>query len=179
MERKAQHAAAECAYSALQHTFTAYGAELEKVEVFKYLGRLLAYADNDTRAVWVNLKKAHSIWARLSCTIRAENAPPRVCSVFYKATLQLILLFGSKTWNLSQKSLKCLEGFHLRAAWRMAGKQPMKHRDGSWKYPNSKAVLDNVGLKTIAYYIGVRRQHIASYIVKKPIFQTCLNGVKR
>jgi hypothetical protein len=27
--------------------FTAYGAELERVEVFTYLGRLLAYDDND------------------------------------------------------------------------------------------------------------------------------------
>jgi len=47
----------------------------------------------------------------------------------------------------------------------MAGKRPLKLPDGTWKYPNSAAVLDKVGLKTIAHYIGVRRQHIASYIV--------------
>jgi hypothetical protein len=38
--------------------FTAYGDKLERVEVFKYLGRLLAYDDNDTQAVRNNLKKA-------------------------------------------------------------------------------------------------------------------------
>ena len=32
---------------ALQVQFTAYGEPLEKVEVFKYLGRLLAFDDND------------------------------------------------------------------------------------------------------------------------------------
>ena len=59
-------------------------------------------------------------------------------------------------------------GVYLRAAWRMAGKRPMKLWDGTWKYPTSVAVLDGVGLKTIAHYIGMQRQHITSYIVDKP-----------
>jgi hypothetical protein len=46
-------------------------------------------------------------------------------------------------------------------------------------YPNSAAVLDEVGLKTIAHYIGMRRQHIASYIFDKPIFQACVDGLRR
>jgi len=61
----------------------------------------------------------------------------------------------------------------------MAGKRSLKLRDGMWTYPNSAEVLDEVGLKTIAHYIGVRRQHIASYIVDKPIFQSCVDGVRR
>ncbi len=77
------------------------------------------------------------------------------------------------------QSLKCLEGFLKRAAWRMAGKRPTKLPDGTWAYPNSAAALDEVRLKTIAHYIGMRRQHIASYIVDKPIFQTCMDGVRR
>jgi hypothetical protein len=171
--RKVQYAAAKRAHKALQQTFTVYGAELERVEVFKYLGRLLAYNNNDARAVRGNLKKARGIWARLSRTIRAENASSRACGIFYKATVQSILLFGSKTWNLAPQSIKCLEGFHKRAAWHMAGKRPKKLPDGTWTYPNSAAVLDEVRLKTIAHYIRVRRQHTASYIVDKPIFQTC------
>jgi hypothetical protein len=177
--RKAQHAAAERKHLALRQTFTVFGKELERVEVFKYLGRLLAYHDNDTQAVRGNLKKACSIWARLSRTIRAENASLRVCGVFYKTTLQSILLFGSETWDLAPKSLKSLEGIHLWAAWCMAGKRPMKLWDGTWKYPNSTTALDGVGLKTIARYTGVQRQHIANYIVDKPIFWTCLNGTRR
>jgi hypothetical protein len=111
---------------ALSQTFTVYGKELERVEVFKYLGGLSAYDDNDTQAVRNNLKKARGIWARLSRTIRAENASHHVCGIFYKATVQSILLFGSKTWNLSPVSLKSLEGFYIWAAWRMAGKRPQK-----------------------------------------------------
>jgi hypothetical protein len=61
----------------------------------------------------------------------------------------------------------------------MAGKRPTKLPDGRWTYLNSAAVHDKVGLKTIAHYIGMRRQHIASYIVNKPIFQTCMDEVRR
>jgi hypothetical protein len=61
----------------------------------------------------------------------------------------------------------------------MAGKRPRKLLDGTWAYPNSAAVLDEVGLKPIAHYISVQRQHIANYIVNKPIFQTCVEGVRR
>ncbi len=176
--RKIQHAAAECAHLSLQHTFTAYGEELERVEVFKYLGRLLTYDNNDAQAVWGNLKMVR-VWARLSRTIRAENASPRACGIFYKATVQSILLFGIKTWNLSPSSLKLLEGFHIRAAWRMTGKRPVKLRDGTWMYPNLAQVLEDAGLKTVAHYIAVWRQHIANYIVNKPIFMTCVEGGRR
>ncbi len=61
----------------------------------------------------------------------------------------------------------------------MAGKRPLKLPDGTWTYPNSAAVLDMVGLKTIAHYIGMQSQHIAGYIVDKPIFQSCVDGVRR
>ncbi len=106
---------------------------VERVEMFKYLGSLLAYDDNDAQAVGGNLKKAQGVWARLSRTIRAENASPRACGTFYKATMQSILLFGSKTWNFLLQSLKCLEGFHIWAAWHMAGKRPLKLPDGTWE----------------------------------------------
>jgi hypothetical protein len=148
--RKIQHAAAKCTHLSLQHMFTVYGEGLERVEVFKYLGRLLAYNNNDAQAVRGNLKKARGIWARLSCTIRAENASPCACGMFYKATVQSILLFGSETWNLSLSSLKLLKGFHIRAAWRMTGKRPVKLWDSMWTYPNLAQVLEDAGLKTVA-----------------------------
>ncbi|EJK70137.1 hypothetical protein THAOC_08530 [Thalassiosira oceanica] len=41
--------------------FTAYGETLERVEAFKYLGRLMAMDDNDMHAVRHNLKKARGV----------------------------------------------------------------------------------------------------------------------
>jgi hypothetical protein len=61
----------------------------------------------------------------------------------------------------------------------MAGKRPTKLQEGMWTYPNLAAVPDKVGLKTIAHNIGVQRQQIASYIDNEPIFQSCVDGVRR
>ncbi len=102
--RKKQHEAAEAAW--VTQIITAYGEYLERVEAFKYLGRLLAYDDNDSQAMRLNLKKARKSWAQVSRVLRAVNASPKVCGVFYKATVQAVLLFGSETWKLSPLSLK-------------------------------------------------------------------------
>ena len=94
---------------ALDAKFYAYGEELERVEVFKYLGRLIASDDDDTQAVRGNLAKARRVWARISRVLRAENASARVCGMFYKATMQSVLLFGSETWVLSPTTLQLME----------------------------------------------------------------------
>jgi hypothetical protein len=80
-DKKVQHVAAEIARVALEQSFTAYGDKLDRVEVFKYLGRLLSYDDNNTQAMRGNLKKARKSWGQVSCVFRAENALPKVCGV--------------------------------------------------------------------------------------------------
>jgi hypothetical protein len=174
-----QHEAAETTRVALVQLFTVYGDKLERVEVFKYLGRLLAYNDNDTQAMQANLRKARKSWGQVSCALRAENASPKVCGVFYKATVQAVLLFGSETWKLSPLSLKSLEGFHIWAAHRMVGKMPPRNPDGTWTYPSLKDVLKAVGLWTIDHYIGVCWETIARFIVDQPLFALCWDGEKK
>lgn len=56
-ERKQQHEAAVRSQESLGCSFTAYGEELERVEVFKYLGWLIANDDADTQAMQSNLRK--------------------------------------------------------------------------------------------------------------------------
>jgi len=107
---------------ALRQQFTVHGDVLERVEVFRYLGRLLSQDDDDIQAVRSQLCKARGTWARIGQVLRRENAPPRVSAKFYKAIVQSVLLYGSETWVLSSAVLARLEGFHLRAAYRMAKK---------------------------------------------------------
>ena len=91
--------------------------------------------------------------------------------------MQAVLLFGSEAWNLTPLAMKRLEGFHLRAAWRMVREnKPRKEPDETWMYPLSEDVLKEVGLFTIAHYVEVRRQTIASFIVNRPIFGYCERG---
>ena len=126
-----QHQATACSRDVLQQTFISNGEDMEKVEVFKYLGRMLAYDNNDTQAMQANLKKVWRCWSWILQVLRAENAAPQVCSVFYKATVMAVLLYGSKTWNLAPSTLKNLKGFHIQAARHMAGKRPWKSPDRS------------------------------------------------
>jgi hypothetical protein len=111
--------------------------------------------------------------------LRAENASPKVCGVFYKAVVQALLLFGSETWKLSPASLKSLEGFHIRDARRMAGMQPTRDPDGTWTYPSSKDVPKAVELKTIVHYIGVCWETIARFILDRPLFALCRDGGRK
>ena len=107
---------------ALRQQFTVHGDMLERVEVFQYIGCMLLQDDNDIQAVRSQLCKAHGTWARVRQVLRKENAPPRVSTMFYKAIVQSVLLYGIETWVLSTASLARLEGFHLRAAYWIAKK---------------------------------------------------------
>jgi hypothetical protein len=121
----------------------------------------------------------HKSWGQVSHVLRAENASPKVCGVFYKATVQAVLLFGSETWKSSPLSLKSLEGFHIRAAHCMAGKMPTKNQDGMWKYPSSRVVLKAVGLQTISHNFGVCQETITCFIMDQPLFALCWDGERK
>ncbi len=99
--------------------------------------------------------------------------------MFYKATVQAVLLYGSETWSLLPSSLKGLEGFHIQAAWQMSGLRPEKKPNGSWTYPCTKEVLKAAGLETISHYMDVRRQTVANFIVNQPIFELCAGAVRK
>ncbi len=89
--------AAACSQQALDHVFTYNGDKLDRVEDFKHLGRLIAHDDVDTQAMQSNLRKAWGCWARISRVLRAKNASPQTSGMFYKATIQAVLLYGSET----------------------------------------------------------------------------------
>ena len=99
--------------------------------------------------------------------------PPQVCGMFYKATVQAVLLFGSETWNITASMLSSLEGFHVRAARRMTGMMPEQKPSGVWIYPASGEVLEAAGLFTIDNYVKVRRNTILRFVSKRPIYELC------
>ncbi len=105
---------------ALRCQFLVHREAIEKVEVFKYLSRMMAQDNNDVQAMRHQLRKAQGTCACIGQVPRSENATPRVAAKFYKAVVQAVLLYGSETWNLTKAVLARLEGFHVRAAYCMA-----------------------------------------------------------
>ena len=98
--------------------------------------------------------------------------------MFYWATVQSILLYGSETWTVAPADLAMMEGFHVQADRRMAGMLPRK-TGGTWKYPKSRGVLEAVGLRPVKHYIAVRRNTIARWIIHRPIFDLCRGAERR
>jgi hypothetical protein len=165
---------------ALRQQFTVHRDVLERVEVFRYLGRLLSQDDDDIQAVRSQLCKARGMWARVGQVLRRENAPPRVSSKFYKAIVPSVLLYGSEMWVLSPAALARLKGFHLRTAYRMAKKHvPRWGPNQQWVYPPSDKVLEECGMHTIGHCINVRRETIAKYVVGCSIFAECQGADRR
>jgi hypothetical protein len=180
VERKQQREAAVTSALALRQQFTVHGEALERVEVFKYLGRLLAQDNDDLQAIRNQMRKARGTWARVGQVLRAENVPPRIAAKFYKAVVQAVLLYGSETWVLLTAALASLEGFHIRAAYRMAVKhKPRRGPGNSWVYPKSKDVLEECAMSTLEEYITVRWQTIAVYVATRPILHECRQGERK
>ena len=161
VEQRTQRDSAITLALALRQLFYAEGEVLEKVELFRYLGRILGQGDNDIRAVRSQIKKAQGIWAQVGQVLQADNTPLKVNAMFYKAVVQSVLLYGSKTWNLTQTALARLEGFHIRAAYQMAKEhKPRKGPNHVWVYSVTSNVLKECGMNSNAHYIGVRRESI-------------------
>ena len=97
VERRKQRETAISSALALRQQFTVRGEVLERVEVFKYLGRMMAQDNDDIQAVWLQLRKARATWARVGQVLRSENVTPFVAARFYQAIVQAILLDGSET----------------------------------------------------------------------------------
>ncbi len=165
---------------ALCQQFTVHGDVLEHIKVFKYLGWMMAQDDDDIQAIRAQLRKACVTWARVGQVLQSENAPPPIAAQFYQAIIQAILLYGSKTWVISRTALARLEGFHIRAAYRMAKTNKPKRGPGNvWEYPRSADVLKECGMKTMEDYIRICRQTIATYVATRPILAECRWGERR
>jgi hypothetical protein len=159
---------------ALRCQFTVRRDALEKVKVFKYLRRMMAQDNNDVQAMWHQLRKARGTWACVGQVLRSENVTPWVAAKFYKAVVQAVLLYGSKTWNLTKAILAWLEGFHVQAAYRMAQvHRPRQVDRNQWVYPNMSDVLEECGMAMIQHYIQKCRARIAIYIADCPILEAC------
>ena len=74
---------------------------MKGVATFGCLEINLDQTDGDCLAVRRNIMRARSVWGRLWILIRREGGDPSVAEIFYRAVVQVILLYGSDTWVLS------------------------------------------------------------------------------
>jgi hypothetical protein len=171
MAQRQQQEAEVASALALCCQFTVHRDTLHRVEVFnfKYLGRMMAQDNNNIQAMQHQLHKAQGTWARVGQILRRENVAPQVAAKFYKAVIQAVLLYGSKTWNLTKAVLARLEGFHVRAAYHMAQVyRPKRMARNRWVYLKMSDVLEDCSMEAIQHYIEMHWSTIVIYIYKSP-----------
>jgi hypothetical protein len=153
--------------------FTLDGTVLGKTGSFKYLGRIMSENDSDWPALQKNLTKARQRWASISRLLGREGATPKVSGYIYKAAILTVLLYGSETWVWSQRMLQACEGFHHRAARRIAGTLPKRVGPDNWVYPPIGETLKTCCLYPIECYIARRWKTVRTYVEGRPIFLLC------
>ena len=156
-----------------ERAFEAYGAPINRVSEFKYLGRILTAADDDWPEMVGNLRKARKIWGRLSRLLDREGANPRLSMVFYIAVTQAVLLFGSETWALTARMEKALESFQSRVARKITGRQTRQRKDRSWFYLPLAELMKEIGMVGIRTSILRRENTVAQFIAARPILDLC------
>ena len=85
LERHKQQETVISSALALRQQFMVQGDVLERVEVSKYLGRMLAQDDDDIQAIRAQLRKARATWACVGQVLWSKNALPFVAAPFYQA----------------------------------------------------------------------------------------------
>ncbi len=96
-DRRIQHKAAVTSALTLCCTFQVHGDVLERVEMFKYLGCILAQDDNDNQAVRHQICKARAIWACVGQVLRGENCnTTHCCHVFTRQWCSLCSFTGAR-----------------------------------------------------------------------------------
>jgi hypothetical protein len=164
---------AEHQKTAAETIFTVNGVPIKNVSEFKYLGRIVAYNDDDWPAVIWNLKKARIVWGKLGRILSKEGTNPKAMASVYKAVVQAVLLYGSESWVLTRPLEYKLQSFHRRCARYITGQHIRQNLDGSWTCPSSAAVLEQAGLCTIQEYIQRRRTTVETYARSLPIYNRC------
>ena len=100
--------------------FTVDGIPIESVSTFCYLDQVLAANNDDLLAIQSNIRKACQHWGQVSHLLARNGASTHIMGYFYNAVVQAVLLYGAKTWVLSQHMCQLLDSFHHQCACHLA-----------------------------------------------------------
>ena len=114
----------------LERAFQAYGGLLETVTSFKYLGMVLTTGDDNWPATAGNLRKARKSWMHMTVILSPEGADQKVSGLFFKAVVQVVLLFGAETWVLTPRMERALRSFQHRVVQWITGRKPRWRGEG-------------------------------------------------
>jgi len=84
-----------------------------------------------------------------------------------------VLLFGAKTWNLTQPLLQMLRSFHHCCACYLARMTITQLENGDWVCPSSTVARERAGLATMEEYIQRWVNMFLPFIQSRTIYREC------
>ena len=91
--------------------------------------------------------------------------------MFYRAMVQVVLLFGSETWVLLEAMSRKLEGVHMGLLRKITGHKAVRRKDGTWRQVAAEKVLKKAVTQSIGAYIDRRQATVAEWVVLRPILE--------
>ena len=121
----------------------------EGVDYFNYFEHVLHRSEEDWPAVLHNIGKERQFCGRLGRLLSREGADPIVSETFYQAVVQSVLLFGVKTWVLTETMMQKLEGVHLGLLLQVVVMKNRKLGGDTWRKEGLDRVLQATGTKPL------------------------------
>ena len=109
------------------------------------------------------------IWER-------DGAYPQTSRNFYKAVVQVTLLFRAESWVMSPRIGRTMGGFHFRVPYHMSKVHPKRYVTGRWIYPPLDVAMKSVEMEEVETYVLRLQNTVAQYIATWPILELCLTA---
>ena len=114
---------------------------------------MISAADDNWLVVASNLEGVRVVWKTMTRILNREGAEPRVSGFFFKAVVQVGLLFSLETWVVIPYIGRALVEFQDQVALQLTGRLLWRETDGKWKYTSAAAAREEAGFQTMEKYI--------------------------
>ncbi len=150
---------------------------IEYVDTFEYLGRVLSRDDSDDMAIFERLQKTRKTWGQFSQLLQGIGASPATMGRFYRTIIHATLLHGSASWVPTNSDIRRLERFQARCARYMTHQHIRRDRNGTWIYPHTADMLAVCHIQPVQTYIRHRKSRLLKRYAEKDsqLFGTCLS----
>ncbi len=133
-----------------------YGHEVEEVQAFKYLGRILRADGEEGDEIRARVTGARRAQMALMLPLYRRDAVTRKTKMaVFRAVTRAQLMYASQTWVLKEKEWRKIETLEMQGLRRVAGMHP-KMTPLGLRYPSNDKVLEAAESCSGQHYMRVR-----------------------
>ena len=96
--------------------------------------------------------------------------------IFYKAVVQAVILFVSKTWVMNPYIIRIIRGYHHQVVHWITSKKAQRDMDINWSYPPMAVLMTDVRIEELETYVSRHQRTLTQYISTIPIMYLSLEA---